>query len=143
MARLTPGAIFLLGLSRKILIIFALPIIAKYTLNFFEISFSLITLYGFVLALVSLAIITNVIWTDFSYLLDARRMGARLVPRVQGKSIGNLDVLFGFIRGFQVKYPGDLHLPLLKSMNSNVIDLRFVWGSQIFTVEPDHIKVIR
>lgn len=69
----------------------------------------------------------------------ARRLGARLPPRVKTWLPGNLDMVIGNLRGAKYQEPGDRLVPYLEK-HGNVINLR-VFGSDIyFTAEPNDVK---
>jgi hypothetical protein len=49
---------------------------------------------------------TKIIWTSFSDKRAAAALGARLIPVVEGKLIGNFDVLKDLLRLSEFGYPG-------------------------------------
>ncbi|KAG1750552.1 cytochrome P450 [Suillus paluster] len=71
----------------------------------------------------------------------ANRLGARLIPRVQGKLPGNLDKVVNLV----VKSENDyLARPILDEINvlGPTINFRFFWEDLIMTTDPQHIKTI-
>lgn len=99
-------------------------------------------------------------WARFREAREARKMGATPVPVLNGKWIGNFDILLALKKGFEVGYPGTpcylcslifyfllliLHAaeafwPIFDRLGP-IVNLRVFGQNQIFTTEPDHIKV--
>ena len=50
----------------------------------------------------------RVFWTEMHHQREAAAMGAKLVPRAQGKWPGNIDVLIELMNKFHYGYPGAL-----------------------------------
>ncbi|KAF9481093.1 cytochrome P450 [Pholiota conissans] len=71
----------------------------------------------------------------------AQRIGARMVPEVQGKYPGNLDVLQIMIKNLEDGYPGD-GLDELLEKHGQVVNMRVAWSDLIMTTSPEHIKTI-
>ncbi|KAF8217518.1 cytochrome P450 monooxygenase pc-1 [Mycena galopus ATCC 62051] len=74
--------------------------------------------------------------------IKSRAAGARLVPIVRGRWLGNLDILADLRREWNVSYPFQVLHEALATLNTNVMNLRIGWGDYIFTTEPEHIKII-
>ncbi|KAL4257049.1 cytochrome P450 family protein [Pleurotus pulmonarius] len=72
---------------------------------------------------------------------EARRLGARLIPRVKGASVGNLDVLRKLMRNSEDGYPGDGSASLIKEYGP-IVDMHFLWDYAVITVCPEHIKAM-
>ncbi|KAF4623248.1 hypothetical protein D9613_002331 [Agrocybe pediades] len=72
---------------------------------------------------------------------QAAAMGARVVPEVQGKMLGNLDVLKEMMDNFRNGYPGD-GLDELIAAKGPVINMRVLWSDMLVTTSPEHIKTI-
>ncbi|KAJ7022794.1 cytochrome P450 [Mycena alexandri] len=68
--------------------------------------------------------------------LNARKYGARLVPIARARWVGNLDILTGLRRTWNVAYP------FLLVSHSNTVNLHVGWDDYIFTTEPEYIKII-
>ncbi|KAG1750532.1 cytochrome P450 [Suillus paluster] len=64
----------------------------------------------------------------------ADRLGARLIPRVQGKWPGNLDKIVNTVLRSENEYLGTILGPTINS--------RLLWEDIILTTEPQHIKTI-
>ncbi|KAG1738016.1 cytochrome P450 [Suillus lakei] len=71
----------------------------------------------------------------------ANRLGARLVPRVQGKWPGNLDKVVTIILRSENEYLGRPIEDEIKVLGPT-INFRFLWEDLILTTEPQHIKTI-
>ncbi|KAG9217631.1 hypothetical protein CCMSSC00406_0003680 [Pleurotus cornucopiae] len=72
---------------------------------------------------------------------EARRLGARLIPRVKGASVGNLDVLRKLMRNSENGYPGDGSASFIKEYGP-IVDLHILWDYAVVTVCPEHIKAM-
>ncbi|KAG1751877.1 cytochrome P450 [Suillus lakei] len=71
----------------------------------------------------------------------ANRLGARLVPRVQGKWPGNLDKVVTMVLRSENEYLGRPIEDEIKVLGPT-INFRFIWEDVILTTEPQHIKTI-
>ncbi|TFK26990.1 cytochrome P450 monooxygenase pc-1 [Coprinopsis marcescibilis] len=71
----------------------------------------------------------------------AAQLGARVVPKANGKKFGNLDVLEDALKNMKVGYPGD-GLDAILEAKGPVINLWVLWSDSIISVCPDHIKTI-
>ncbi|KAG1903101.1 cytochrome P450 [Suillus fuscotomentosus] len=71
----------------------------------------------------------------------ATRLGARLVPRIQGRWPGNLDKLVNTIQRFKVEYLGQPVLDEMKELGPT-LNYRCLWEDYIVTTEPQHVKTI-
>ncbi|KAJ6586571.1 cytochrome P450 [Mycena sp. CBHHK59/15] len=81
------------------------------------------------------------IWTTLIIAhMRAASMGARLMPTVKGRWPGNLDILADLRRNWNVSYPLEVFRDILPQSSS--INLRIGWDDYVFTVEPEHIKII-
>ncbi|KAG2143715.1 cytochrome P450 [Suillus clintonianus] len=69
----------------------------------------------------------------------AKRLGARLVPRVQGKWPGNLDKLVNMLLKSEDEYLGRPLEDEIKVLGPT-INFRLLWEDLILTTEPQHIK---
>ncbi|KAG2131949.1 cytochrome P450 [Suillus cothurnatus] len=69
----------------------------------------------------------------------ANRLGARLIPRLQGKWPGNLDKLVNMVMRSENEYLGR-HLEDEMKVLGPTINFRFFWEDLIMTTEPQHIK---
>ncbi|KAG1800354.1 cytochrome P450 [Suillus plorans] len=71
----------------------------------------------------------------------ATRLGARLVPCIQGRWPGNLDKLLNTIQRFKVEYLGQPVLDEMKELGPT-LNYRCLWEDYIVTTEPQHVKTI-
>ena len=58
---------------------------------------------------------------------EARRLGAQLVPAVQGKWPGNIDVFNVLMRDYQEGYATLYFLPLFEQYRTKTLNLRILW----------------
>ncbi|KAG2105762.1 cytochrome P450 [Suillus discolor] len=72
---------------------------------------------------------------EISQRRKATRLGARLVPRIQGKWPGNLDKLVNVILTLEVEYLGQPN-------SGPTLNYRCLWEDYIVTTEPQHVKTI-
>lgn len=72
---------------------------------------------------------------------QAASMGARIVPQVQGKWMGNLDILKRMLANLKSGYPGDgLDQPFKE--RGRVVNMRIIWSDLVCTASPEHIKTV-
>jgi hypothetical protein len=144
MAKLTPGVLFILTILRNLAFFIGTTIACKHALShFLNIAISNAVMFLSVITGVPALIALRLIYNDVHDRREAARLGARIVPRVQGKWPGNLDIIVDLVTNFTKAYPGDIHLPWLRTTGSNAVDCRFLWQPEIFTIEPEHVKVSR
>lgn len=58
---------------------------------------------------------------------DARRMGARPIPRVRGKWPGNADVYLQLLKAYSTTYVGSFYLKLFEEYQTTTLNLRLLW----------------
>ncbi|KAG5642747.1 hypothetical protein DXG03_002262, partial [Asterophora parasitica] len=90
---------------------------------------------------VPLLSITRVVYKSFDDKRKAAALGARLAPTMDGKSIGNIDLLSALKRHWDTGYPADGLIEVF-SEKGPVINMRVLWSDMIFTSCPEHIKTI-
>ncbi|KAG2055982.1 cytochrome P450 monooxygenase pc-3 [Suillus hirtellus] len=78
---------------------------------------------------------------ELSQRRKATRLGARLVPRIQGRWPANLDKLVNTIQRFKVEYLGQPVLDEMKELGPT-LNYRCLWEDYIVTTEPQHVKTI-
>ncbi|KAJ7095943.1 cytochrome P450 [Mycena belliarum] len=79
---------------------------------------------------------------SFKHRREAAALGARLPPiSTPGKWPGNLDLLIQMQNHWKNGYPGDGLLDVLNEVGP-VTNLRALWDDTIFTISPEHIKII-
>ncbi|KAF8307676.1 cytochrome P450 [Clavulina sp. PMI_390] len=98
----------------------------------------------FLLVLLSLPVAFYVreFWIELSYWYQARRMGARMLPQIQGKWYipAGLDLIADLISAIKWEYAGDSMGEILRP-NKTVV-FRAVGDRRILTKEPRYIKHI-
>lgn len=108
-----------------------------------------------------LTITAKVLLESASNRRQAAARGANVIPRLQGYLPGNFDVMLNMVDEFEHGYPGACacirdrlanfltvirrcagqgFFEMIGRMGS-IIDFRVLWEDNIFTVEPEHIKV--
>ncbi|KAG1834831.1 cytochrome P450 [Suillus variegatus] len=98
-------------------------------------------LSAMVLGAVPLGFAAYIFVDEISQRRKATRLGARLVPRVQGKWPGNLDKLVNVILTLEVEYLGQPVLDEMKELGPT-LNYRCLWEDYIVTTEPQHVKTI-
>ncbi|KAH7927164.1 cytochrome P450 [Leucogyrophana mollusca] len=71
----------------------------------------------------------------------AATLGARLIPHIRGRWLGNLDDLLRAVKRMEVDYLGQFLAEGSKRFGCT-INLRFLWEDHIVTLEPNHIKTV-
>ncbi|KAG6885432.1 hypothetical protein C0993_001749 [Termitomyces sp. T159_Od127] len=83
----------------------------------------------------------RIIIKDFDDRRQAAKLGARLARRIDGKAIGNIDLLATLRRLWDTGYIADGFINHVGE-GDPVVNLRILWSDMIFTVWPEHIKTI-
>jgi hypothetical protein len=73
------------------------------------------------------------IWRDWKEAREARRLGARIIPRVKTNWPGNVDILLARLRGVNERqsYLMQGLEKLTASVNSTTFNLRLLWTNQV------------
>ncbi|SJL14432.1 uncharacterized protein ARMOST_17889 [Armillaria ostoyae] len=82
-----------------------------------------------------------VVYTDYTHKKNARSMGARLIPRVQGKLPGNIDIVAKSVRVWAEGYPSDGFEEMIEA-HGNIFNMRLLWSDMVITTSPKHIQQI-
>ncbi|KAF9491473.1 cytochrome P450 [Pleurotus eryngii] len=142
MTVITPGIDFLL---RGAFVVIAPSVLFAIFLNYIfhlidiQVSTVVIVLLG-ALALPVYAAF-KICASDWKDRRQADRLGARLPPRVKGRSLGNLDVLRILIKDLGTGYIGDGIAQLMKEYGP-IVDTYVLWDRFLYTTWPEHIKAI-
>ncbi|KAG7443774.1 cytochrome P450 monooxygenase pc-3 [Guyanagaster necrorhizus] len=83
----------------------------------------------------------RVVYADHCDKKDAGSMGARLVPRAQGRWPGNIDILAKSMYVWAEGYPSDGFDEMIDAHGS-IFNLRMLWSDMVFTTSPKHIQQI-
>ncbi|KAJ6568864.1 cytochrome P450 [Mycena capillaripes] len=86
-------------------------------------------------------VVARIVVTQILHERDAKRMGARLAPRLKGKRPGNFDFISEMLQSYETGYLGDGLYEMIDSLGP-VVDLWPGWENIIFTVAPEHIQII-
>ncbi|KAG2055986.1 cytochrome P450 [Suillus hirtellus] len=98
-------------------------------------------LLALVLGAAPLGLAAYIFADELSQRRKATRLGARLVPRIQGKWPGNLDTLVNVILMLEIEYLGQSVLDEMKELGPT-LNYRCLWEDYIVTTEPQHVKTI-
>lgn len=74
---------------------------------------------------------TRILWSEMIQQREAKRLGARPIPRVIGKWPGNIDVLFKMMRSFKTSYLVNTYLDLFDEYKATTLNLRILWEDQV------------
>ncbi|KAF5393251.1 hypothetical protein D9757_000767 [Collybiopsis confluens] len=78
---------------------------------------------------------------DARHRWHAAALGARMVPKVRGKWIGNLDILKMMLDNHYRGYPAD-GLWEATEARGPVFNMNILWDNMVFTSQPEHIQLI-
>lgn len=107
MAVLTPGLIFLSRRLLSIVCLSALIVSARLVLNaYLGLSIPPWAYAALTTLCIPLALVTRVLSNEMHHRRRALALGARMVPRVIGRSFGNFDLLKAVFKQSQDGYPG-------------------------------------
>ncbi|KAH7906601.1 cytochrome P450 [Hygrophoropsis aurantiaca] len=138
----TPGVIHLTRLTFSVFIPCACVIFAVIRGSAFAgLDLPLWLMFAFLLVAIPLGFAVHIAFGEAVKRRKASSMGARMVPRVQGKWLGNLDALIDVITRIEQDYIGQLVGYWMKE-SGPTLNLRFLWEDIIITTEPNHIKAI-
>ncbi|PBK87668.1 cytochrome P450 monooxygenase pc-1 [Armillaria gallica] len=141
---ITPGIRFLAPILLPIaLFVGFVAILQRWSLNVnpghYYISSWVVALGATSSALVYRAL--HVVHTDYTHKKNARSMDTRLIPRVQGKLPGNIDIVANSIRVWAEGYPSDGFEEMIEA-HGNIFNLCLLWSNMIVTTSPKHIQQI-
>ncbi|KAM6491100.1 cytochrome P450 monooxygenase pc-1 [Amanita muscaria] len=88
-----------------------------------------------------LRIYVPVIWKQFKDERDAASLGARTVPKLNGRLFGNIDTLRTLQRVWKDDYPGD-YLNVAFDIHGPVFNLYIVHTDLFWTASPEHLKLM-
>lgn len=72
---------------------------------------------------------------------EAKRMGAKMVPRVKGRWPGNIDIMIQMVLSLKTGYVGEL-IGELSEEYGHTFNMRFLWDDLIVTVDHEVIKYV-
>ncbi|KAH9927640.1 cytochrome P450 [Fomitopsis serialis] len=85
---------------------------------------------------------TRLQYADWMHRRDARRMGARPIPRVRGRWPGNLDIYLQLLKAYHTTYLGSFHLKLFEEYHTTTLNLRLLWQDFIITMDAKHQQFV-
>ncbi|KAF4568490.1 hypothetical protein EYR36_010502 [Pleurotus pulmonarius] len=142
MTVITPGVDFLLRGALSYLIpsvLVAVSLDYLLQLNDISVPTAVVVLIG---ALASPTYATfRICISDWKARREAKRLGARLIPRVRGSFPGNLDVLRNMMEEFENGYLGDGLSKVIKEYGP-IVDMHVLWDCAVVTICPEHIKAM-
>jgi hypothetical protein len=62
---------------------------------------------------------------------EARRLGAKPIPRIVGKWPGNIDILLKMLRAFKTSYVLDVYLNLFEEYQCTTLNTRILWSDNV------------
>lgn len=62
---------------------------------------------------------------------EARRLGAKPIPRIIGKWPGNIDILLKMLRAFKTSYVLDVYLNLFEEYQCTTLNTRILWSDNV------------
>ena len=71
-----------------------------------------------------------VTWRDFCQRQEAKRLGARLIPRVRSKWPGNCNFIFGASKSRKT-YLAEPIREIMQKYNSTTVNLRLLWTDHV------------
>ncbi|TFK68753.1 cytochrome P450 [Pluteus cervinus] len=86
-------------------------------------------------------IIFKVQSTERAHRREAAAAGGRLVPRVQGRLLGNFDQLTTLVGKWLNGYPGDGFQDLVDEYGA-AVNTRVLWTDSVFSCSPEYTKLI-
>jgi hypothetical protein len=69
---------------------------------------------------------------------EARRLGAKPIPRIVGKWPGNIDILLKMLRAFKTSYVLDVYLKLFEEYQCTTLNTRIFWSDNVRSI--DHLQ---
>ncbi|KAJ7502610.1 cytochrome P450 monooxygenase CYP63 [Mycena galericulata] len=72
----------------------------------------------------------------------ARRLNARVIPRVKGKWPGNLDVALRVVKSFEEEYVLQVFADLFREYDTTTVNTRLFWDDQVITMDESVMKFI-
>ena len=66
-------------------------------------------------------------FADWVQQREARRMGARPIPRVHGRCPGNADIYLQLLKAYTTTYVGSFYLKLFEEYQTTTLNLRLLW----------------
>jgi hypothetical protein len=127
-----PGSRFRIRLLRDIFRIFFLPSLLLFVILTLSetrlLSYLCFLLYP---AFIILATCLRTLYADYVQAADARRLGARPIPRVKGKWPGNIDIMLTMMKDRKSEYMQDVFLQLFQEYQSTTLNLRILWTDKV------------
>ncbi|EGO29652.1 hypothetical protein SERLADRAFT_445432 [Serpula lacrymans var. lacrymans S7.9] len=109
--------------------------------SFYDLFLPLWAVSAFLVGGTPIAFAVKLAWAQRSHRRRAMKLGARAIPSLEGKWIGNLDVLATLIRRSEHDYNGQVMYDYMVTYGPT-INMNVLWEDIIMTTEPNHIKTI-
>lgn len=104
-------------------------------LNFTQTQLGLLTIPSHVLFVVLWASLKGAL-SNLIQDREARRLGAKHIPRIVGKWPGNIDILLNMLRAFKTSYVLDVYLDLFEEYQCTTLNTRILWTDNVSFVVP-------
>ena len=117
---------------RTIIPVLGIPLCIPWGIRYFAPVDS--TWFNMLMAEIGCVLIWNFIWVqweDFRQKREAKRLGARMVPRYKGKWPGNLDFLWALTAMGKDGYLGQLFEQVLREHGTTTLNLRILWNDAV------------
>jgi hypothetical protein len=106
------------------------PVLVSLCYRTFDLQFGWWSIPAYLFA-IPLAAIIRVQYSDFVQAREARRLGARPIPRVVGKWPGNIDVMLKVKKGLASQYIYEPFLDLFEEYQCTTLNTRFLWVDNV------------
>lgn len=114
-----------------VLRIFVLPaVVLEELCHAFGFRLGLLKLPAYFLAIMMAGSLRNAFY-DIKQVQEAKRLGAKPIPRIKGKWPGNIDVLFRMMKAFKTAYLMDVYLELFQEYKCTTLNTRILWVDQV------------
>ncbi|KIK67201.1 hypothetical protein GYMLUDRAFT_37268 [Collybiopsis luxurians FD-317 M1] len=142
MMLVTPGVNFLSRiLAILVLFLFSAAAARRFLARYANITLSNSVFLAVTILSLPVLFTGRILLRDLKHKRHAAALGARPVPKVRGKWIGNLDVLKMMMDNFYAGYPAD-GLWEATEARGPAFNMNVLWEDMVFTSQPEHIQLI-
>ncbi|KIM75713.1 hypothetical protein PILCRDRAFT_827008 [Piloderma croceum F 1598] len=142
MALLTPGVIFLTRSAVSLLFPCSIMVAVRYSLSHhFDIHVPMPVLVATIVIVLPCVAYARYGLVQMHQRRRAAALGARIASPLAGKWPANLDHLAALVKSAEGGYPAEFVWRYIEDYGT-VHDINILWESEIWTYEPEHIKII-
>ncbi|KAK0200571.1 cytochrome P450, partial [Desarmillaria ectypa] len=141
---LTPGIRFLAPILLPFALLVGFSALLQRWILYVNLSHCYISSWVVTLGVILSALIywaLRVVYMGYRRKKEAESMGARIMPCMQGKWPGNIDILAKIISVWAEGYPSDGFEEMIDAHGS-IFNLRLLWSDMVITTSPKHIQHI-